>query len=139
MRRRDLLKYSLYATLATSGLTRFGLRPAAEQMAGAGIAYGRTLIHVMLLGGADLRYLFVPDPASAREYAAAFCNARKSIYQYNGANAAIYPDYGAVWRALYRSVTDLLTGVSFGIHNNEKVRFEANIADIFGAGKGSLR
>ena len=50
-------------------------------MAAAGLPYGRTLIHVMLLGGADLRYLFVPDPASAPEYAAKFWEARKSIYQ----------------------------------------------------------
>ena len=103
----------------SSGAMGFGgLRLASAQTQAAGTPYGRTLINVMLLGGADLRYLFVPDPLSEPEYAAKFWDARQSIYQYNGANAALYPTYDTVWDGLYTSVTDSASGSTFGIHNN---------------------
>lgn len=118
MNRRDFLKHSLYTTLATSGVTGLGLRSAAAQ---AAIPYGRTLCNITLLGAADLRYLFVPDALLQPEYALAFWNARKSIYQYNAANTALYPNYDAVYSGLYAPPSPLAplpSGVSFGIHNN---------------------
>jgi uncharacterized protein (DUF1501 family) len=94
----------------------------------------------MLLGGADLRYLFVPDPGSTLEYAAKFWGARRSIYQYNAANAALYPDYAAVWKNLYTSVTDPVMGLTFGIHNSAawlKAQFDAGnvaiVANVLGS------
>ncbi len=107
MNRRDFVKYSL---LTAGGVAGLGLRAnhTLAQVAGGGT---RTLIHVMLLGGADLRYLFVPDPKSSPEYAAAFWEARRSIYQYNAANTQLYPTYDAVFSALYRPVTDPASGL----------------------------
>ncbi len=115
MKRRDFLKYSLYTSMMTGGAAAL-LPGAAGAQAAPYTPYGRTLIHVMLLGGADLRFLFVPDPVAAPEYAARFWEARQSIYQYNAANTALYPDYNAVFAGQYTAATDGAT--SFGINNN---------------------
>jgi uncharacterized protein (DUF1501 family) len=92
----------------------------------------------MLLGGADLRFLFVPDPAASPEYAAKFWEARQSIYQYNAANTALYPDYNAVFSGQYTAATDGVT--SFGINNNAawlKQQFDlgnvAIVANVLGS------
>jgi uncharacterized protein (DUF1501 family) len=117
MQRRDFLKLSLYSALLAGSATQL----ARAQMGGG--SYGRTLINVMLLGGADLRHLFIPDPATQPEYAAKFWEARQSIYQSTAANAALYPDYPSLFNAadpaagLYRIINDPVSGVSFGVHN----------------------
>ncbi len=137
MNRRDFLKYSIYTTMMLGMTTRLGVQTANAQ---AATSYGPTVINIMLLGAADLRYLFVPHPGSAPEYATAFWNARKSIYQYNAANTTLYPDYDAVFSGLYTPSTDIPSGVSFGIHNNAgwlKQQFDAGnvaiVANVLGS------
>ncbi len=137
MKRRDFLKYSLYTSMMTGGA---GSRRAHSAQAVPYMPYGRTLIHVMLLGGADLRFLFVPDPVASPEYSARFWQARQSIYQYNAANTALYPDYDATFSGLYTPATDTASGLSFGIHNNAawlKTQFDlgnvAIVANVLGS------
>ncbi len=113
MKRRQFLKNSVYASTAlglSSGLTP-GLSNAAI---GGGLPFNRTLINLMLLGGADLRFLFAPDPSTV--YATKYWEARKGIYQNNTANTTLFPTYNAVWTNLYLPVN--INGVSFGIHKN---------------------
>jgi uncharacterized protein (DUF1501 family) len=138
MNRRDFLKYSLYTGMMTSGTAALGLRTASAQAMGT--PYGRTLVHVMLLGGADLRYLFVPDPGAQPEYAAKFWEARQSIYQDDAANTALYPDYATVFSNLYTPASDTANGTSFGINNNAawlKQQFDlgnvAIVANVLGS------
>jgi uncharacterized protein (DUF1501 family) len=130
MNRRDFLKRSMYTALMSGGAASLGLGTPRVASAQAAIAYGRTLVNVMLLGGADLRFLLVPEPGTP--YADKFWDARKSIYQYNPANTALYPDYLAVWNALYTPATDGVT--TFGIHNNAawlKAQFDlGNVAIV---------
>ena len=140
MKRRDFLKYSLYTTMLTGGSAALGLRATKALAATAGTPFGRTLIHVMLLGGADLRYLFVPDPGSSPEYATKFWDARSSIYQDNAANTTLYPNYNAVWSGLYAPTVDPVSGARFGIHNNAawlKGQFDAGnvaiVANVLGS------
>ena len=113
MKRRQFLKSSVYASAMLGFST--GLAPRLAHAAiGGGLAFNRTLINLMLLGGADLRFLFAPVPATA--YATKFWEARKSLYQNNVANTTLYPTYDAVWTDLYLPIT--VSGVSFGIHKN---------------------
>ena len=72
----------------------------------------RTLINVMLVGGADFRHLFVPSPDFNPDYVNRFWAARRSIYTQN------YSDYAAMFAAEYRLVNDPLSGASFGIHQS---------------------
>lgn len=112
MNRRKFMRYAFHSTLIVAGGAALRLRAARAQTA----PYGRTLVNIMLLGGADLRHLFVPDPAAMPEYAERFWAARSSIYQDTAANADLYPDYDAVWANLYTPASD---GVSrFGIHTS---------------------
>lgn len=142
MQRREFLRYSLYSALLAGG----NVVPGVATAQATGAPFGRTLINVMFLGGADLRYLFVPDPDTQPEYAARFWEARKSIYQFNAANAALYPDYASLFDSadpaagLYRIVTDADSGTKFGIHNNAGWlidQFEAGnaaiVANTFGS------
>ncbi len=70
----------------------------------------RTLVNVMLYGGADLRFVFAPDPASANTtYVDQFWQARRVLY-------GAYNDYASMYAAQYTTVTS--GGVSFGIHNS---------------------
>jgi len=103
----------------------------AGVQAGTASGFQRTLINVMLLGGADLRHLFVPDPGSP--YAAKFWEARSDIYRDNTKNRAKYATYEDVWADLYLQTTAPL-GTSFGIHKNAawlKVQFDlGNVAIV---------
>lgn len=113
MKRRQFLKSSVYASTALGFST--GWAPSLANAAiGGGVPFSRTLVNLMLLGGADFRFLFAPDPSTA--YAVKFWEARKEIYQNNATNIALYPNYNAVWTDLYVPVN--INGVSFGIHKN---------------------
>ncbi len=130
MNRRVFLKRSMQTAIVGGGAATLGLGVAKNAHALPGIPHGRTLINVMLLGGADLRFLLVPEPGTA--YADKFWEARRSLYQDTPANTALYPDYISVWNNLYTPATDGVT--TFGIHNNAgwlKTQFDlGNVAIV---------
>lgn len=69
----------------------------------------RTLVNVMLYGGADLRFLFAPDPLTADPvYIEQYWQARRALY-------GGYSDYASLYAGEFTTVTD---GISFGIHNS---------------------
>ena len=78
----------------------------------------KTLVNIMLYGGADLRYLFVPSPngGASMDYVDAFWAARRNIYTtdinalYSGSEAN-----PGIFETEYDELTDS-TGYKFGIH-----------------------
>jgi len=128
--RRDFLKGSMYTALMAGGTASLALGTPRVASAQVATPRPRTLINVMLLGGADLRFLLVPEPGTA--YADKFWEARSPMYQDNPANAALYPDYISVWNDLYLPTTH--GGTTFGIHNNAawlKAQFDlGNVAIV---------
>ena len=112
MNRRDFLKLSLCsATLFGSAL------PFKFSSAALG-SYQRALVNVMLLGGADFRYLFVPNPTKDPLYGLKFWQSRQPIYNAYS-NDPKYPQYsifGEAWLDLYQAPND--TAATFGIHKN---------------------
>jgi uncharacterized protein (DUF1501 family) len=124
MKRRDFVKSVFYTTaLASSGV---GLNLISREAQAAIVADQnvRVLVNIMLLGGADLRFLFVPETGTA--YAAKFWEKRKDIYQ------NLYDTYEQAWNDLYLPTTS--NGTTFGIHKNAgwlKEQFDAgNVAII---------
>jgi uncharacterized protein (DUF1501 family) len=110
MERRDFLKV-LSSAAAMAGVSLRAGWPSARALAAArATAYGRTVINVMLTGGADLRHLFVPNPYASKAYAAKFWEARKDLYQPD------YPNYRAMWKDLYWGVGS--DDGKFGIHKS---------------------
>jgi len=75
---------------------------------------GRVLNNVMLLGGADLRHLFAPQPST--DYGAVYWANRETVHTYNKADPdSPYPyDPQAVWDNEYLHVTagDLTFGIN---------------------------
>jgi uncharacterized protein (DUF1501 family) len=136
MNRRKFLKRSMQSALVAGGAATLGLAVPRQASAQTASAYGRTLVNVMLLGGADLRFLLVPEPGTA--YADKFWEARKSLYQDTPANAARYPDYVSVWNNLYLPTKKGVT--TFGIHNNAgwlKTQFDRGNVAIVANTQGS--
>ena len=95
MKRRDFLKCSLYATAMMGAAPGFGLRTASAAAIPGAAPYGRTLVDIMLLGGADLRFLFAPAPGSA--VADRYWEARQAIYQGTAADQLQYRTYDDLW------------------------------------------
>jgi uncharacterized protein (DUF1501 family) len=129
MKRREFLK-----TAACSAVSMGLFGHAGPRSAFAAVTPQRTLVNTMLVGGADMRYLFVPSPGSA--YADTFWNARQSIY--NGDGAPTYTTYDQAWADLYLP-TDSGTGI-FGIHKNAawlKQQFDLGNAAIIANVRGS--
>ena len=88
MKRRDFLKYSLYATAMMGTIPSFGVRVANAAAIPGASPFGRTLVNIMLLGGADLRFLFAPAPGSA--VADKYWEVRRAIYQSTAADRQQY-------------------------------------------------
>lgn len=129
MNRREFLKNTLVSAAALGMAANLDWRLASAFAAELMAESDRTIINTMLLGGADLRYLFVPDPTTA--YATKFWEARQNLYRNNAANRAKYTIYEDVWADLYLPTeTD---GISFGIHKNA-----AWLKDQFDAGKVAI-
>lgn len=69
----------------------------------------KTLVNIMLYGGADLRFVFAPDPLTANPvYVEQYWLARRALYD-------TYADYASMYAAQYTTVGD---AVKFGIHNS---------------------
>ncbi len=69
----------------------------------------KTLVNLMLYGGADLRFVFAPDPLTAdSNYINQYWQARRALY-------GDYADYAAMYAGEYTSVTKAFT---FGIHKS---------------------
>ncbi len=114
MKRRNFLKASL-ATTAMAGVSTM----ISPRMAWAATPTfpNRTLVNIMLLGAADLRYLLVPEPGTP--YATKFWEARQAIYQNNAANTALFPSYASLFdpiTGIYDLVNDPTNAITFGIH-----------------------
>lgn len=117
MDRRKFIQSMMYSgsLLATGGL---GLITPFRQAHATHInnVSSRTLVNTMLVGGADLRHLFVPHPSEDPLYKDAFWEARKGLYQTNAATTHQYPDYESVYSDAYKTV--VYNNFSFGIHKN---------------------
>jgi len=119
MNRRDFIKLTMYST-ALAGMST----PFNSALATHGGVHNRTLINVMCLGGADLRYLFTPSPLST-PYATKFWDARKALYNTGADNYASYQD---AFVARYLATADGSVN-GFGIHKNAdwlKMQFDNN-------------
>lgn len=102
------------ASLSLAGAGPFAGFPSAKAAPLTPVV-PRTLVHIMLIGGADLRYLFVPAPGST--YADLFWEARQDLYV-DGQGNPLYQSYDEVWATEYLTATDPRTGTIFGIHRN---------------------
>ena len=96
MDRRNFLKTSLLASAAGVGaLSGLSSRAAFAQATCTAPVMPRTVINVMLYGGADTRFFFMPAPnhTSATGYLDLIWAARAGLYP----NA--YPDYATMFAA----------------------------------------
>ncbi len=118
MHRRHFLHLLAGLPLAGS-MASFPARAAAAQ---------RVLVNIMCVGGADFRFLLAPDPADG-EYAAKFWEARRDLYNINGAN---YASYEQMFADLYLP-TASPHGGSFGI-----LRHAAWLQAEFNAGRVAI-
>jgi len=114
MKRREFLRASAYssAVLGGSSVGTSLLFPSSSLASpGFGAGNGRVLVNVMMLGGADLRHLFVPPPGT--DYGAVFWAARETIFNISGASN---------WDPMvsYANGFDEITvdGETFGINKN---------------------
>jgi len=72
----------------------------------------RTLVNVMLQGGADFRYLFMPAPSHTdTNYLSMLWSARRVLYD------SSYTTYQQMFDNEYLLAVDPLSGDEFGIHN----------------------
>ncbi len=108
MKRRDFLKNSMYASMAAgAGLTL----PLHASAACNAADMPRTLVNLMLYGGMDSKFIFMPAPSHfSSNYLDKIWAARSSLY------GGIYPSYTDMFDNEYLLTTDSKTGVNFGIY-----------------------
>ncbi|MGI9334259.1 MAG: DUF1501 domain-containing protein [Gammaproteobacteria bacterium] len=124
------------AAMASAGFSLTARTGAAQTLALASPVLAPTVVNTMLLGGADLRFLFAPEPGT--EYARKYWEARSALYHATVAEAELYSSYEAVWQDLYLPVTAGET--VFGIHRSAgwlKSQFDAGRAAIIANVRGS--
>lgn len=136
MKRRDFLRYSCYTTALMGTGSGLGLWTRnARAVTGS---FQPTLINIMLLGGADFRYLFVPEPGTT--YAEKFWTRRKALYNVGGDS---YERYEGMLAALYDPATFAGDATGFYIHRNAgwlKEQFDlGNVAIIANVVGGTNR
>lgn len=109
--RRTFLRRALTASLAAGVVAgRPGLLFAQDQACGPQ-DMPRTLVNVMLQGGADFRYLFMPSPGHPdTNYLSLLWTARRPLYD------EAYSDYEQMFEGEYLLTTDPQSGQEFGIH-----------------------
>ena len=122
--RRQFLGSMLYGPPALSAVLGLGTAGSAAFAAHGAVTVPKTLVNLMLYGGADLRYLFAPAPDYDPVYVDQYWTARRNLY------SGSYATYADMFASEYTLVTDPLTGVfTFGIHNTA-----GWLASEFGAG-----
>ncbi len=105
MNRRLFLQRMLAGSALLAGSS---LLPHQRAMA-APVPIPRTLVHVMLSGGADLRFAFAPDPLTADPvYIEQYWKARRALY-------GNYADFASMYAAQFTTVNG---GAGFGLHNS---------------------
>lgn len=114
LQRRDFLRTSMLASLG-AGMAVGAAWPSRALAACSAVEMPRTLVNVMLYGGMDSRFLFMPAPdhdtaVSGSGYLARLWAARSRLYP------SPYPDYASMFDAEYLLTTDPSSGLSFGIH-----------------------
>lgn len=118
MNRRNFLKASLASAMAVSGCIGMGV-PSVSL---AGTINRRTIVNLMLLGGADLRYLFIPHPnhiaGGNNAYVSEFWTARKALY--SGSYSADLTGYTELYANDYTTITTMVDGseFKFGVPNS---------------------
>ena len=109
MNRREFIRNLSYGS-ATAALG-FSL-PLNALAACAPVDIPRTMVNLMLNGGADLRFLFVPAPNHpSPDYVDKMWAARMALYPGG------YPTYTDMFDAEYDLVTDPVSSLDFGIYN----------------------
>ncbi len=111
MKRRDFMKKTMLASLATTAGAGIGF-PLTSMAADCTLQNRpRTLVNVMLYGGMDSRFIFMPSPNHvSTNYVDKIWAARNVLYANN------YPDYATMFLNEYLPVTDA-NGFEFGIYN----------------------
>lgn len=144
MKRREFVK-SIFYTSSAAGLASTATFPFSKAFADGryGAFYSRTLVDVMLLGGADLRFMLTPHPdePTTRSYTNKFWEARKTLYNtYDNVNKVTlkYNSYNDVWNG--DSTQPLLgpqydeaefNGFKFGFHKKANwLRREFNKGNV---------
>lgn len=108
MKRRDFINRAVMAS-AGAGLISVMPRKLLAQSCQV-TDLSRTLVNVMLQGGADLRFLFMPSPAHPdSEVLNGIWDARRALYD------PAYDSYQQMFDNEYLLTTDPLSGLQFGI------------------------
>lgn len=109
MRRREFIRNSTLASIAAGG--QLGLPGLGFAQSCPVVDLPRTVVNVMLQGGADFRFMFMPSPGHAdSDYVDMIWAARQAIYD------SAYQSYQEMFDSEYDLVTDPLAGLQFGIH-----------------------
>jgi uncharacterized protein (DUF1501 family) len=118
MKRRDLLGKMMFASVAAGVLPlSFPTRALAAACSSLVPQMPRTLVNVMLNGGADLRFLFMPLPVAAggglsAEHEALLYSARRDLY----ASSRSDPDLS--YAQMFALEYVVPSGQNFGIHKS---------------------
>ncbi len=132
LKRRDFLKNSLYASMAAGAGLGLSL-PARALAACTAVPMPRTLVNIMLYGGMDSRFIFMPAPnhdaqvGSTTDYLNKLWVARANLY------GIAYPSYQDLFTANYDLVTDAGSGFQFGVYKRcgwLKAEFDAGRAAV---------
>ncbi len=106
MKRRDFLKNSMYASMAVGAGLALPLNASAVCNA---VDMPRTLVNLMLYGGMDSKFIFMPAPSHlSSNYLDKIWEARSSLY------GGLYPSYTDMFNNEYLLTTDK-NGFEFGI------------------------
>ncbi len=131
MKRRELIRQMALASVVTGAGGLTAPMRALAATCGSYPMLDRTLVNVMLLGGADMRFLFMPAPgALTLAHEDLMWSARQNIYAL-GRNGT-YANYQQMFDAEYLPVSNPV-GPDFGIY-----RRAAWLRDQYQAGKVAI-
>jgi len=108
MRRREFIQQSMLASIAAGLTSSLPLHALAESCPVTDLP--RSLVNVMMKGGADFRFLFMPSPSHPdSSYLNSIWSARRALY--DGA----YNSYQEMFDSEYLPTVDQGSGFEFGI------------------------